>query len=168
LFVEVTAMVGSADRRRLNFVGQRRIAEEQDEATGHVLIARILARISQKARQLADYCAPVIVAITVPKNEGVQRRSYQWQREELDVRQLAGAVTVMLPLVQQVSGVMLSLWDVEPAIARSGIRLATVSVVERPVQQLAYPRVRLLILNPAARFPLQEPQTIAMKRLQPH
>jgi hypothetical protein len=61
--------------------------------------------------------------------------------------------------------VVLSLWDVEPSPARSGVRLANVAVVERSAQQSAYPRVRLLILNPAARHPLSPPVKDALKGL---
>jgi len=53
-----------------------------------------------------------------------------------------------------VSGVLLSLWEIKPAPARSGVRLANAHVVERPAHQTAYPRVRLLIRNPAAAHPL--------------
>src|SRR5581483_10333860 len=106
-----------------------------------------------KARQFVDYCEPVLLAVTVPPKDRLGRqhsrgrgRQYASDLEELDMKQLAGAVTVMLPRVRQVSAVLLSLWDVEPAMARSGVRLANVYLVERSPQQSAYPRVRLLII----------------------
>ena len=81
------------------------------------------------------------------------------------MKQLAGAVTVMLPRVRQVSAVLLSLWDVEPAMARSGVRLANVYLVERSPQQSAYPRVRLLIINPSAAYPLKTLEIESLKGL---
>lgn len=56
-------------------------------------------------------------------------------------------------------------WDVRPLPARSGVRLANVQVVQRPPQQTAYPRARLLILNPAAGYPLSTPELKALRRL---
>ncbi len=160
-FVEVTALVGTADvRRQGNQVPQRKsipAEDEDDDGGGRILIHRLLARISQKARQLADYCDPVVLAITVPHRDH--------RIEELDLKRLAGAITVLLPLIKQISAVLLSLWDVEPSKARSGVRLANVHVVARPAQQLAYPRVRLLVVNPAAGSPLRVPEIDALKGL---
>lgn len=156
-FVEVTAMVGSAHHPRPNSAVRHRTMLEDREGDGGgglALINRLLARIAQKARQLVHYCAPVVLAITVPPRE---RRPGRWAgqaMEELDLKRLAGAATVLLPLVRQVSAVLLSLWDIEPSAARSGVRLANVYAVERPARQTAYPRVRLLIVNPAAGYPL--------------
>ena len=45
----------------------------------------------------------------------------------------------------------------------SGARLAHVFAIERPKQQTAYPRVRMLILNPVARFRLKDPVVEALK-----
>ncbi len=131
--------------------------EEEDEGGGQILIHRLLARISQKARQLTDYCDPVVLAVTVPHRDH--------RVEELDLKRLAGAITVLLPLIKHVSAVLLSLWDVEPAQARSGVRLSNVHVVERPPQQRAYPRVRLLAVNPGADNPLRFPEVEALKGL---
>src|SRR5439155_594374 len=107
------------------------------------LINRLVARVSQKTRQLVDYCAPVLLAITVPHRNDQHGDLRDSVGEELDLKQLASAITVMLPGVPQISAVHLSLWDVRPLPARSGVRLANVQVVQRPPQQTAYPRVRL-------------------------
>ena len=137
----------------------------EDWEDGRALINRLVARVSQKARQLGDYCAPVLLAITVPhrndQHDGLGNRV----GEELDLKQLASAITVMLPLVPQISAVHLSLWDVRPLPARSGVRLANVQVVQRPPQQTVCPRVRLLILNPAAGYPLGTPELKALRGL---
>ena len=62
-FVEATAMVGSAERRQLPVRGLAEIDVQGDEEDrGVILIHRILARIRQKAKQLADYCDPVVLA----------------------------------------------------------------------------------------------------------
>jgi hypothetical protein len=118
----------------------------------------------QKARQLADYCDPVILAITVPEIESgdVVPRG---KRPEVDLQQLGGMVTVSLPMIRQLSAVFLSLWNVEPAEARTGIRLANVFLVERPGHQTVFPRVRLLILNPAAGYPLCRDEIDTFKKL---
>lgn len=172
-FVEVTAMVGGIERRKTPQLHSPPVAgQDQDgEERGHILIGRIIARISQKARQLVDYCEPVLLAITVPSKERLERRYNRGRRpypsgiEELDVMQLAGAVTAILPRVRQVSAVLLSLWDVKTARARSGIRLANVHLVQRSPQQTAYPRVRLLILNPSAGYPLKALEIALLKGL---
>jgi hypothetical protein len=110
------------------------------------LCYRILARIFQKSRQLHRYREPVILALTVPHQDPSD--------EEVDVKQLAGSITLLLQAIPHISMVLLSLWDIEPSFSRSGIRLSNAYVVERSAQQCRYPRVRLLIANPAAMFPL--------------
>ena len=146
--------------------GVSRLERECDGGARLFLINRLLARISQKAKQLADYRAPVVLAMTMSDHDQPDHKAEARKpREEVDLRRLSGAVTVMLPLVPQVSAVLLSLWNVEPAPARSGVRLANVFVVERPRQQSAYPRVRLLILNPAARCPLKTTEIGPLKGL---
>lgn len=159
-FVEVTALVGGAEfrqpltpARRASFLAQ----STDDSGGGQLLVHRLLARISQKARQLSGYSDPVVLAITVP---------YRDHRVlELDLKELSGAITLLLPVVAQVSAVLLSLWDVEPAQNRSAVRLSNVHVVERSVQQRAYPRVRLLIENPAAMCELSVPMIDALTGL---
>lgn len=162
-FVEVTAMIGPTHRLPLDRTTRaRQLDDVEDGGEGHALIYRLVARVSQKARQLVGYCTPVLLAITVPHREGQRDGLGNGKGEELDLQQLASAVTMMLPLVPQISAVLLSLWDVRPLPARSGVRLANVQVVQRSPQQTAYPRVRLLILNPAAGYPLGAPQVKAL------
>jgi hypothetical protein len=159
-FVEVTALVGGAEFRKPLNPARRAfsLAQSDDEGGGgQLLIHRLLARISQKARQLSHYSDPVVLAITVPYRD---RRVL-----ELDLKELSGAITLLLPVLAQVSAVLLSLWDVEPAQNRSAVRLSNVHVVERSVQQRAYPRVRLLIENPAAMCEPRVPIIEALKGL---
>ncbi|WP_447973357.1 hypothetical protein [Nitrospira sp. Kam-Ns4a] len=145
-FVEVTAMVGSGGSRRLptHAAGSRQGPDEGSD--GQVLVNRIVARIVQKARQLTDYCEPVVLAITIPYPDT--------RVPTLDIRHLAGTVSMILPLVRQVSAVLLSLWQVTPSPARSAVRLANVWMVERSPQQSRQPRVQLLVANPAPGYPL--------------
>jgi hypothetical protein len=158
-FVEVTAIVGSAEPQRLPLRGLLLDEAGMDETDrGVILIHRILARIQQKARQLVDYCDPVILSLSIPRadlqGEKRSRPQYIW----LDLKMLAGSVTVLLTRLRSLSAVMVSLWDVEPMPSKAGTRLANVDVIERPKQKRGYPRVRLLIKNPVANAPVSERQ----------
>jgi hypothetical protein len=150
-FVEITAMVGSAERQRLPLRGLLADEEGGDEMDrGVILIHRILARIQQKAKQLADYSAPVVLYISIPRadlrGEHTSRSEAIW----LDLKLLAGAVTVLLTKLPSVSAVLVSFWDVVPIPAKAATRLANVESIERSTQQRGHPRVRMLIKNPAA------------------
>ena len=163
-FVEVTTMVGSAERQRLPLRGidlDEIVGEEEDR--GVILTHRILARIRQKAKQLADYCDPVVLGISIPRadlqGEKLSRPESIW----LDLKMLAGTVTVLLTKVPTLSAVLIALWDVESLPSKAGTRLANVELIERPKQLRAQPRVRLLIQNPSAAAVLSEPQEDAIR-----
>lgn len=168
-FVEVTAMVGAAERSKelslrppIGVDGD----EERPEAPGDLLMHAILARVRQKAKQLADYCDPVLLAISVPSME--KRNALLPPRRDpvrVDIKQLTGSLSLLLPRVRHLSGVLLSLWDIEPLPFKSGVRLHNVSVMERSRHQHAYPRVRMLVLNSSADCPLRESETAAMRNL---
>ncbi len=165
-FVEVTAMVGSAERQRLPLRGlieDEALGDEEDR--GVILIHRILARIQQKAKQLADYCDPVVLSISIPRadlqGEGSSRTEAIW----LDLKTLAGAVTVLLTRLTPLSAVMIALWDVVPIPSKAGTRLANVELIERTRHQRGYPRVRMLIRNPGAAAPLTERETDSFAQL---
>ena len=163
-FVEVTAMVGSAERQRLPLRGllpDDELADEEDR--GVVLIHRILARVQQKARQLADYCDPVVLSISIPRADLGGDRSAKPEEIWLDVKMLAGSVTVLLTTLTHLGAVMITLWDVEPLPSKAGTRLANVDLVERPRRQRGSPRVRMLIHNPAASAALTERQADAFR-----
>jgi hypothetical protein len=156
-FVEITAMVGSAVGQRLPLRGLLTNEETEEETDrGVILIHRILARIQQKAKQLADYAAPVVLCISIPRadlrGEHTSRSEAIW----LDLKSLAGAVTVLLTKLRSVSAVLISFWDVVPIPAKAGTRLANVESIERSTQQRGHPRVRMLIKNPAASAHLNE------------
>ncbi|MFO0773054.1 MAG: hypothetical protein U0172_00140 [Nitrospiraceae bacterium] len=155
LCVEVTAMVGAF--RETHGIPTHRALFLHDPdgplTDGDVLIHRMLARVSQKARQLADYREPVLLSLSVPPQEDTAS-GRQPDPVELDLRRLAGAVTELLLRLQHLSGVSLSLWSVRALPASSAIRLANVGLVERFAQQAEAAPVRMLVGNPAAQAPL--------------
>ncbi|MCP9447721.1 MAG: hypothetical protein NNA22_09150 [Nitrospira sp.] len=165
-FVEVTAMVGSAVQRRIPCRGIDEAGEErEEERRGVILTDRVLARVRQKAKQLVDYCDPVVLQVSVPHADlsgGLNgRREETW----LDVKTLSGAVTVLLTKLPHLSAVLLALWDVEPLPSKAGTRLVNVEVVERPRHQRAVPRVRVLVRNPRADAPLTERQVEVLREI---
>lgn len=162
-FVEATAMVGSAERQRLPLRGlmvDEELGDEEDR--GVILIHRILARIQQKAKQLADYCDPVLLSISIPRADLQGERIGRHETIRLDLKALAGSVTLLLTKFRHLSAVMISLWDVEPLPSKAGTRLANVELTERPKQQRGYPRVRVLIRNPGATASLGRLQAEAL------
>lgn len=156
-FVEVTAMIGSAGRRRLPLRGlPDEEGQSEEEDRGLILIHRILARIQQKAKQLADYCDPVVLSISIPRADLQGGRNTRREEIRLDLKQLAGSVTLLLQKFSHLSAVLIALWDVTPLPAQAATRLANVELVERNKHQKGYPRVRLLIQHPNAAAALTE------------
>lgn len=152
-------MVGSAERQRLPLRGlalDEAVGQEEDR--GVILIHRILARIRQKAKQLADYCDPVVLGISIPRADLQGDRATRPEEIWLDLKMLAGTVTVLLMSLCSISAVVISLWDVEPLPSKAATRLVNVELVERPRHQKTQPRVRLLIQNPQALASLSELQ----------
>lgn len=164
-YVEVTAMVGSAARQRLPLRGldlNEAVGEEEDR--GVILIHRILARIQQKAKQLADYCDPVVLSISIPRADLQGEKNTRSEAIWLDLKALAGMVTVLLTKVPALSAVLISLWDVEPIPSRAAVKLANVELIERSKQQRIHPRVRLLIQNPSSSAPLSDSQEDSIRQ----
>jgi hypothetical protein len=165
-FAEVTAMVGSAERRRLSLrplVDVDGIDDEEDR--GIILIHRVVARVQQKAKQLMDYHDPVVLSLSIPRADLRGERASTAEKIWLDLKGLAGSVTLLLPRLRHLSAVMISLWDVKPTPSKAGTRLANVEVTERAGHQQGYPRVRMLIQNPAAIAPLTERQVKAFVQM---
>lgn len=165
-FVEVTAMVGR--RRRLDRAALHVVGKRDDDDVPEPLTSRVIARVSQKAKQLRDYCAPVLLAITHPPIE----RDDGWFRgvrvarravEEVDLKRLAGTLTLFLGMIPHVSAVLLSLWDLHSSRQRSGVRLANVHIVERPHGRREQPPLRLLVVNPNARYRFNEAMLASLK-----
>ncbi|MGH7258988.1 MAG: hypothetical protein ACREIM_11455 [Nitrospiraceae bacterium] len=167
-FVEVTAMIGAVERaRRLSpqFPTVRVGDEEPGQEPGDVLTKAILARIHQKAKQLRDYCDPVVLAISVPNVDPCKKPRYGRHPVALDIKTLVGSISILLPKLRHLSGVLLALWNVSPLPFKSGVRLGNVSVVERSRHQDTSPRVRMLIVNPSADSPLSDTEHAALKQL---
>ncbi len=165
-FAEVTAMVGSAERRRLPVRGIMTDEEPRGEETdrGVILTHRILARIKQKAKQLSDYCDPVILSISIPRADLLGCRQGRHEKIRVDVKTLAGSITVDLTKLRHLSAVLISLWDVEPLPSRAALRLANVEIIERTKHQRTKPRVRMLIQNPSASSPLSESHDASIRQ----
>ncbi|MBV6470451.1 hypothetical protein FBQ96_14650 [Nitrospirales bacterium NOB] len=160
-FVEVTAMVGTVERSlRLGEEAADYDAESEDKppTSEQIFMDALLARIAQKAKQLVDYCAPVVLAISVPRLDDDVPSGRWAPRLTLDVKYLAGAISLLLPKARHLSSVLIALWEVEPMLSTSAVRLKNVAIVERSRQQVGYPRLRLLVQNPAAAWPLTEGQ----------
>jgi hypothetical protein len=164
-FVEVTAMVGSAERRRLPLRGLLDEEGQSEEDRGVILIHRILARIQQKAKQLADYRDPVVLGISIPRADLKGGRLTRREEIRLDLKQLAGSVTLLLQKFPHLSAVLIALWDVTPLPAQAATRLANVELAERTKHQKGYPRVRLLIQNPNAGAVLTDRQEDAFRQV---
>jgi hypothetical protein len=163
-FVEVTAMVGSAERRRLPVRGITGEEPREETDRGVILTHRILARIRQKAKQLADYCDPVILSISIPRADLLGGRQGRREQIQVDLKALAGSVTVDLTKLRHLSAVLISLWDVEPLPSRAALRLANVEIIERTKHQRTQPRVRMLIRNPSASTPLSESHDASIRQ----
>jgi hypothetical protein len=165
-FVEITAMVGSANRQRLPLRGLLLDEEGIGETDrGVILIHRIMARIQQKAKQLAEYACPVVLCISIPRADLRGNHRSRTEAIWLDLKSLAGAVTLLLTKLRAVSAVLISFWDVVPMPSKAGTRLANVELVERSTHQRGHPRVRMLITNPAADAHLTERQHDAFCQL---
>jgi hypothetical protein len=94
-FVEVTTMVGSTERQRLPLRGldlDEIVGEEEDR--GVILTHRILARIRQKAKQLADYCDPVVLGISIPRADLQGDKATRPEEIWLDLKMLVGTGVV--------------------------------------------------------------------------
>jgi len=159
--VEVTAMLDS-------HAGASWSGVIPDEDDGQPLATRVMARIYQKGKQLLDYRAPVLLAINLPPDRRpgkLPARLRRIPKEEVDLKRMAGTISLGLTRCRHITAVLLSLWDIEAARDRSGLRLSNVTIIERSSSQSAYPRIRLLVLNPIADFPFQDASVEALKSL---
>ena len=124
----------------------------EDEFFEQALVKRLLSRMAEKSKQLEQYCAPVLLAVSVPDILGGHAR----QREipPLDLQRLVALVAGVLGDVPQFSGILLTLWNAPAQQSRNPIRIRQVFCVTRPSGDSSKPRVRLLAVNPFARYPL--------------
>ena len=169
LFVEVTAIIPSdLDRSKAVGLQQRiRLNEEKDDFWNDGLVKRMLARMNEKAEQLLDYCAPVLMALTLVHQEPTTtgNGSIKSRKMVLDLQQLGGILSNALTTIPQISGVLLTLWNMVPAESRSNIRLTNVHVGEWVSDGKGSSRVRCLILNPVASYQMESRATDAIQRV---
>ena len=164
LFVEITAILPNLSARSSTRAGV--LFEEEDRfMEGHIhqeiFLRRLLARMAEKAKQLSRYCAPVVLAVTVPNDfewEGDKPRDH-----ELDLQSFAGILATALAGVPQLSGVLLTCWNVAARPPRSNIRLSQAHWVTRSGTDSAFPRIRLLVINAFATYALDEKEIQALK-----
>ena len=135
----------------------------EDEIHQNALTRRLMARMSEKSRQLNRYCAPVLLAITIPIIKGQEEDSRE--HEQVDLHRLAGLLSSSLSRIPQLTAVLLTCWDLAPMPARSNIRLQNVYWVTRSKGELAFPRIRMLVTNPSATYGLGEQELIALREV---
>ena len=169
LFVEVTVIVPTEpERSKENAPSHGGKAEEENfDFYKDALVKRMLARINEKSAQLVDYCAPVLLALTIvhkdqnPSSNGKMNN----RKMALDLQQLGGVMTTALGSVPQLSGVLFTLWNIQPAESRSNIRLSNVSVGEWVSEPKGFSQVRCLAVNPTASYPIEPEACIALQRV---
>ncbi len=172
VFVEVTVIVPSEpDRGKASGVIRATIHPDEEDSSDFLkdgLIKRLLARMREKADQLSDYCAPVMLAITIVHREhrAFPNGSKNARRLALDLQQLGGVITTTLAGAPQFSGILVTLWNIQPAEIRSSIRLRNVYLGEwMPGNLGSFSQVRMLTLNPASRYPIEHEAWVALQRV---
>lgn len=164
LFVEVTAIVPNPSMRRTGEMPASLELEEdlsEDDLYQDVLVRRLMARMREKARQLQRYCAPVLLAVTLPPIEWLEEEKYG--QEKIDLQRLAGLLSTVLASIPQLSAVLLTCWNISAQPARSNIRLANAYWVARSEAELVLPRIRLMVTNTMATYRLGEKEFDAIK-----
>ncbi len=164
LFVEVTAIVPNPIARREGVVVWTQEADEEledDHFHQDALVRRLQARMAEKAKQLSRYCAPVVLAITVPYLEWLDEARYV--HEKIDLQRVAGTISTVLVSNPQLSAVFLTCWNIPATLARSNIRLSNAYWVARSEADVLLPRSRLLVINTLAAYPLGNKEVCALK-----
>jgi hypothetical protein len=164
LFVEITAIIPNPSARRSGRPGSG-----LDTAGGFMegdfrqgaFVRRLLARMAEKSRQLSRYCAPVLLAVTVPNDELLERGPAV--NEKLDLQRLAGTLMTTLSGIPQLSGVLLTCWNVPAELSRSNVRLSQTFWVTRSGADVALPRIRLLVVNDFATYALSAREIRTLK-----
>lgn len=164
LFVEITAIIPNPPARRSGRTGpegeMERGLSEGDMRQG-AFVRRLLARMAEKSRQLSRYCAPVLLAVTVPNDELLERGPAV--EDKVDLQRLAAMLTTTLSGIPQLSGILLTCWNVPAKVSRSNVRLSQAFWVTRSGADVALPRIRLLIINDFATYGLSEREIRALK-----
>jgi len=168
LFVEVTVIVPTEPERPKEGVPPYGVKtdEESSDFFKDALVKRMLARINEKSVQLVDYCAPVLLALTIVHQEQTLLHNGRMNSRKmaLDLQQLGGVITTALGGVPPLSGVLFTLWNIQPAESRSNIRLSNVSVGEWVSEPKGFSQVRCFAVNPSASYPIEPNACIALRR----
>lgn len=128
------------------------LLETGDDFFEQAFVKRLLARMAEKTKQLERYCAPVLLAVSIPDLLTENRRKTSlWP---LDLQRLAGMVVGILAEAPQFSGLLLTFWNTPAQKLRNPIRIRQVHWVTRPFQEGPNPRIRLLVANSFARYPM--------------
>lgn len=161
VFVEITAIVPNPTPRR----SAPQLRTEERALEGDIqqvaFVRRLLGRMAEKARQLSRYCAPVVLAVTVPNAELLEGEPLV--EEKLDLQRLAAILISTLSTIPQLSGVLLTCWNVAARPTRSNVRLSQAHWVTRSGADLALPRIRLFVVNRFATYALSEEEIQALK-----
>ncbi len=161
LFVEVTAIVPTPSVRRATEPLDVERERLEDDLYHDVFVRRLISRMTEKARQLNRYCAPILLTVTVPFSEWLEEvRSRQ---EKIDLQRLSGLLSTALTSIPQLSGVLITCWNFSAQPARSNIRLSNATWVARSEGEIKFPRIRLLVINPSSTYSLGEKEVVALK-----
>lgn len=165
LYVEITAIIPNPSDRRSaragSGVGWGAERFPEGDIRQEAFVRRLLGRMAEKSRQLSRYCAPVLLAVTVPNDELLEGGPVS--EEKLDLQRLAGMLTTTLSGFPQLSGVLLTCWNVAAELPRSNVRLSQTFWVTRSGADIALPRIRLLVVNGFAWYGLSEREIRALK-----
>ncbi len=161
LFVEVTAIVPTPSLRRGAESQDIDGAWLEDDMYQDVFIRRLISRMAEKSKQLNRYCAPVLLAVTVPFSEWLE--SGKHGKKKIDLQRLAGLLSTALTSIPQLSAVLLTCWNFSAQLARSNIRLQNASWVARSEAEVLLPRTRLFVTNAAATYRLGIQEVEALK-----
>ena len=165
LFVEITVVAPTSSSQRIGLFPRSRETMEgplENDVRLGVLMRRLMARMAEKARQLSRYCAPVVLAVTVP--DQILWMDPKQREGELDLKRLAGVLVTSLVQVPQLSAVLLTLWNVRSRQSQSNIRLANVHCVERSLLGKGLSPIRLLAVNSFATYSLGGKEIQALQK----
>ncbi len=163
-FVEVTVIQSTQGPTRKSpavRLQPHQILESSDEFFEQALVRRLLSRMAEKARQLERYCAPVLLAVSVPDLPWGKGRSQDIP--PLDLQRLAAMLVGVVVDVPQFSAVLLTIWKAPAQELRNPIRIRQVTWVTRPPGDARDPRIRLLAVNPVARYRLSSQELMSIK-----
>ncbi len=162
-FVEVTVIQSTQGATRKSPVVRLQPHQilESDEFFEQALVKRLLSRMAEKARQLERYCAPVLLAVSVPDLPWGKGRPQDIP--PLDLQRLAAMLVGVVVDVPQFSAVLLTLWKAPAQELCNPIRIRQVTWVTRPPGNPRDPRIRMLAVNPVARYRLSSQELKSIK-----